>query len=320
MIELLVVIAIIALLAGMLFAVLPMIIFNAKASVTVQRMEEVTRNFTAMGQEEGSAALVLASQALQKPNECGVLKWISDGWDKSTLSPATPALTYGTWLSAADQHFRWPWGQAGLDAAGIKITASSSAADKLESSRGLSKLSPHRSMEFMQASGLLPSAIPPATDSRLAYYSDRNPKSPWNDKWGNPLVIAYGYYQPFPDWTSLNHAHLAYQYDRALYLCVASAGPELSTPLVKSAVDSDWNDPTTGNYRTIWNQVNDVCNSELPSAPVSGGGTELWRTDFTVWAAGTDPVNAFTQQPWRGVRKGTVGNVRSFLSAPIELK
>ncbi len=332
LIELLVVIAVIAILSAMLMVVLPMIMFTARAAVTTQRMEEVQRNLSTLGQEEGSVSLILATRSLAIPAESGVLKWLpkanSSGgrtFDNAELVPATPSTTWGNWLttptaSAFRQNFRWPWVQPGLDGGGRLISANSSAAEKAEASHRLSVLAPHRTTEFLAAAGLLPAPVAPATDGRAMLYADRSGNRPWNDRWGNPLVVAYAIYQPFPDWTSLNKAQLAYGYSRALYISVASAGPALAQPQDTGTTDAVWNTPATGNFARIWTQAVNVCASVSPTALVSAGGTELWRTDYTVWSATVEPVNSFANPPWSGVKRGRMSASRCFLSAPIELK
>ena len=332
LIELLVVIAVIMILSVMLMAVLPMIMFTSRASVTTQRMEEVQRNLSALGQETGSISQVLARRCLAIPTESGVLRWLpktttSGGraFDSADLIPATPPSSWGTWLATPTaianlQHFRWPWPQLGLDGRGRPISVTSTAVEKAESTHNLSILAPHRTTEFLATSGLLPAAIAPATDGRASLYNDRSPNRPWNDRWGNPLVVAYGIYQPYPDWTALNRAQLSYGFTRALYLSIASAGPALAMPQATGTADAVWNTPETGNFALIWRQANDVCNSVSPTSLVSAGGTQTWRTDYTIWAAGVEPVNAFSNPPWTGIKRGRLSASRCFLSAPIELK
>ena len=86
------------------------------------------------------------------------------------------------------------------------------------------------------------------------YRTDRNPRQPWNDNWGHPLVVAYALFQPtrnlmvnsvrvqenpqcqdqfdhnvtanpevYNNDTGLTQARNLYQYDRSVYLVVAAA-------------------------------------------------------------------------------------------------
>jgi prepilin-type N-terminal cleavage/methylation domain-containing protein len=170
------------------------------------------------------------------------------------------------------------------------------------------------------------------------YRTDRNPRQPWNDNWGHPLVVAYALFQPtrnlmvnsvrvqenpqcqdqfdhnvtanpevYNNDTGLTQARNLYQYDRSVYLVVAAAGPYVRGITDAklgfggaSTTDSDWNDTTNGNLVKIWRQATDVCQQK-----------KEW--DET----------SFGSPPWQGVRQGNklVGGHAEycFLTAPMEL-
>ncbi|MBA3686498.1 MAG: type II secretion system protein [Planctomycetes bacterium] len=183
----------------------------------------------------------------------------------------------------------------------------------------LSHLRPFRSAELLYAAGVLPD-LSPATLAR-----EPRKKQPWNDSWGNPLVVSFALFQPpayspaqdpeqppaaartdaTPANAYLEQAEKAYGYTRSFYLSVAAAGPKLAAPLTGIAKDD---------AIAIWKQANELCNLDQ-------SGVELWRIDpFTA----ANPFNAMITPPWIGVRRGKgIGarkGQRCFLLAPIELQ
>jgi hypothetical protein len=166
--------------------------------------------------------------------------------------------------------------------------------------------------------GLLPDDDPltPAIDEAgIAYMTDRNTEKPWNDAWGQPLVIAYGLYQPpgySPPAGATNGAFCSkalrqYQYNRSVYISLASAGTTIAdaptAAKIKSSAVADWNAAGTGILATVWNQCNVVCQ---PTA------AEEWTAE------------SFDRPPWQGVKRGKNRvngiKVRSLLSSPHEFK
>lgn len=184
---------------------------------------------------------------------------------------------------------------------------------------GLSSLRVHYSFDLLKVFGLLEGAG--AGNELTAYTTDRGKKRPWNDAWGNPLVVAYAVFQPprcddtvmvglgqpkKRDDYYLTQALESYRYNRSVYISLAAAGPKLRAPL-------------TGNWSTdaaaIWRQANDVCNRD-------DNGTELWQT-YGDASNPNVPANAFTAPPWEDIRRGQhrrYPGERPMLSAPKEFK
>jgi len=332
LIELLVVLAVIAILAAMLLPVLSMIRTSAKALATTQRMEEILRTVQAV------------PASTQRP-AAALMRALGEGVDEFATNPADGALKplAGTWLTAAPHHFPVPWEQPGLDPlSGMALDESSPAAAR-SATHGLAALSPLRTEDLLLLAGTIPDAA--------TWRSDRSAAKAWNDRWGNPLALAYGVYQPvansavittrrtlvakamdngnamvpgltheartavFPD-LFLVQATQAYAMTRCVYLAVAAAGPVLPGELASGAGDPAWTG-TAGNPARVWTAVNRVGNRSVPGDDAS---PELWRTDFQVWSPSTPAVNAFTNPPWTGIRRLRFQGQLSMLSAPIVVK
>jgi hypothetical protein len=131
---------------------------------------------------------------------------------------------------------------------------------------------------------------------------NRNPKQPWNDAWGFPLIISYAIYQP-PEYTGgdvrkyrdyyLNQALAVYQYNRSLYVSVGAPGPSIAP---YDLID-DWEK----NYTNLWNHI---CDVTMPTE-------DLWWTE-----------ESFNVAPWSGIHDLKVpDDIRhAFISAPVEFK
>lgn len=121
----------------------------------------------------------------------------------------------------------------------------------------LGSCSPLQTIPLLQAAGVLPAG----SAGEDLYRSDRSRERPWNDSWGNPLVVAYALFQP-PRFCNSYYGPTAqgylplglgdglgvaqnfrdgllkksmeyYQHNRCLYLTVGSLGPTgLSRELV----------------------------------------------------------------------------------------
>jgi len=394
LIELLVVIAIIAILAGLLLAVMPVIRFNAKALETENRMNGVTQGLAAVAsggkvtqalQERFPVAATDTVSALggvihfgvgsngaytfQRPVDTanalatGIVTTYHRCWPDGRASgspqalysvarPAGTAATAATYASGdLPLVMAFPWGRQRLyvvsqrwyetaatvphpiagwlaiawpDLRSLYSGNSMSIANRrlYESPEphSLSNLRPYRSAQLLYAAGVLPDLTPATWSLSPA------PRQPWNDAWGNPLVVAYALYQPpafdiydhpappsgfagrsdnLPPNAYFEQADKAYGFTRATYISVAAAGPRLSTPLVNDA---------KADAIAIWKQVNEVCNRDAASV-------ELWRVDPHT---ATTPFNAMMTPPWSGVRrakgKTTRAGERCFLLAPVELQ
>jgi type II secretory pathway pseudopilin PulG len=158
----------------------------------------------------------------------------------------------------------------------------------------LGQLSPLRTVELLSVIGLLDGGA-------TAYAADRNPNRPWNDLWGNPLIIAYAVFHPSRHSNGglrdryVKGALKQYGYAKALYLAVGATGPALRAGIAADAA-------TPASLRDRWLQIRDTCRA--------AEWTEL------TWAA--------PPGDWREYRKGvqTVDGTREtcLLSAPVELK
>jgi prepilin-type N-terminal cleavage/methylation domain-containing protein len=136
------------------------------------------------------------------------------------------------------------------------------------------------------------------------YENDRSPKQPWNDAWGQPLVVAYACYDSTAGLSGLAadqaaaRADIAYHYQRSIYVSVGSGG-------AKAAGSGT----VAGRLPAIWTQVNDACNKKGSASDrfvVAGGGA----------------VNAFVNAPWEGVemaKQKSTGTICT-LTAPQEYR
>ncbi len=180
--------------------------------------------------------------------------------------------------------------------------------------------SPLASIPLLQAAGLLPGG----TTGEASYRSDRSPSRPWNDRWGNPLVVVYALYQAprFYDgalqtWEYRNSkrdlllksAMETYQFNRAVYVAVAAVGP-LRRHIPASGSDPE---PLTG-----W-----TGNTPLPTWTAAQDNVvlrALWRQIRTTTRAQEWTESGFDTSPWRGVRNVALSEENCLLTAPIEIK
>jgi prepilin-type N-terminal cleavage/methylation domain-containing protein len=164
----------------------------------------------------------------------------------------------------------------------------------------LGYLSPLRTLALLEASGLL------SPDDEPKFRSDRRSRQPWNDAWGNPLVVVYALFQPerfHRAWDAENRRDLllhgaqkAYGYTRSLYLAVGAIGPTIRDrgTLAALAASSD-RAGDAAPLRELWLQVRDTD-----------------RANEWTEASFDDPA-------WKDVRDRRQGGERCFLTAPIEL-
>ena len=230
---------------------------------------------------------------------------------------------------------RWdsPWGRGAIDPVTLIQT--------VPSARTLAELSPLDSLRLLQVAGVLPAG---ATGEKI-YRQDRSPNKPWNDRWGQPLVVVSAVFVPPRSevcvlavnkrlgWSSADRDLGIYRltkilgvmstakgdfdesagwkyasgtprdellsryargagFNRAVYVAVGAAGPDLTNPLPATWTAAE--DPVA--LRNLWLQVRDVCRADE-------------------WTE-----KAFMKPPWNGYRSASKGRLRCQLSAPIEIK
>ncbi|MBA2480970.1 MAG: type II secretion system protein [Planctomycetes bacterium] len=167
----------------------------------------------------------------------------------------------------------------------------------------LGELSPLNSITLLQLSGILPKGAAGAD----AYRTDRTTSRPWNDRWGNPLVVVNAVFipgrydfNPGEETADLKRgrdyllktAKQLYLYNRAVFISVGAVGPKLRTPL-----PSPWT-PTEDAIalRDLWIQIRET--------------TEAAKWDET----------AFEKPPWQGTRQRKQGSERCFVTVPYSFK
>ena len=161
--------------------------------------------------------------------------------------------------------------------------------------------SPLRTIELLQAANILPRG----EKGRNAYRSDRDPEKPWNDAWGNPLIVVYAIYQaprasvqsyqyqPGRDWF-LKTSEVLYNHSRAVYISIGSLGP--------NGVDVI---PPT------WSQSNDV--DVLVDA---------WNYIRILCQAHTWTEQSWSKPQWDTIRRSdeSEGGDYGFLASPVQIK
>jgi prepilin-type N-terminal cleavage/methylation domain-containing protein len=238
LIELLVVITIVLILAGLLLVGGQMAMKQARQAGTVQRIEGVNRALSQLGQVEGSGVYVIQSRLHATAAGSGGVLLIDYPNDLLDVAP-TPdpsdaaSAKAGQWLDyTVPYHLRFPWGQVP-----ISYTATGPSRTQPPESFALSQMNPLYSQALLELAELLPPAEP------QRYQSDRNPDQAWNDRWGNPLIVAYALYQYGAGPGAANEAQPpsgrfnwqwklakeAFGYTRSAYLVTGSAGPRPGT-------------------------------------------------------------------------------------------
>ena len=337
LIELLVVIAVIAVLAGLLVTGSAFLRRRAALVDVNQRIDAVSQGLSRLGAGDGGVTM-----ALQRAIPA------FGGTKRFTVSPATPthecfpsagtaantplvsaypwgrARTYWiieSWYNDAKTvtHPVDGWGQiawaatptGALNGATRMFTADQREVWAKPEPRGLSELRPHLSLELLVAAGVLENANP------ATVMASPPKRKPWNDPWGNPLIVAYALFQPpkcdnneggkKPDYY-LARAEETYGYSRSTFVAVGSVGPR-----PRETLPANFSAPELTAYlKSGWKQINEVCNDTDQVEPF----VDRWRTSAT--------ENAFANPPWKGVvMKERINGPRGdfcLLSAPVEFK
>ena len=157
--------------------------------------------------------------------------------------------------------------------------------------------SPLRTVDLLQAIAILDAGSAGTT----AYGTDRNTNRPWNDLWGNPLIISYALFHPARDDNSglrdryFKGALKQHGYGKAVYIAIGATGPALRAGIATDA-------STATSLRDRWFQIRDTCRA----------------ADWTELSWNAPPSN------WKEYRKAsqTIGGNKEtcLLTAPLELK
>ncbi len=355
LIELLVVIAIILVLTGLLLSGISAVRRALAIAETSRRMTEVQtalQSYAASSTEApglerllGNLRSLVRSGTLAQPASAipGVVRYRTDtriGVLQPDSGEAWPESAGGrpAWMLAH------PWGMKPTDfltdpegnSPPTRLPNPTEEAALAVDDRGLSEFTPNFSAELLMLAGVLPleAGDGAAVDAaRQMYRSDRRPRAPWNDAWGNPLVVGFAWYHPRRNttisnrgaggwshnslnaalWSQANREDLfiqrakeRYGYFRSVWVAVSAIGSEPPATITATELK----DPAgvwTGNagvQARIWASADTDCNRE--------GGLELWRS-----RAGTDVI---ARPPWNGARQmRSSGSIR-MLSAPLEIR
>ncbi len=424
LIELMVVISIIALLASLTVWLIPVVTFNAKKLVTLQRIDAISAGMSQIGTTEGSATYVLQHQVICQdpyaphppqlpqagwPHYEGVVTFDTSGFytaggtnitnpDPFPLvnAAAVPPLNEGQWFTAVpppspyqtgtptndyDDHlFNFPWGKSPM----VLVTNSNPPLLGTiipPEHHVLRNLCPYQTINLLHFANIL--TDDPYTDTSGVgkyvagdqfvdisgagtyqyasdlYTTDRKGREPWNDKWGNPIVVAYGLFQvqPFPSGLQTypgiggpqgpnpfaTQALQVYQYSRSFTYAIAAAGPivrNITPAKLASSTMSDWIDSppgaSPGAIVTPW-QPSPVWNNANYTTSQNGGNLYLiWKqaNQICQQPQGADPIgqpelrswneNSVVDPPWVGTKWGhrnVNGRIENcFLSAPQEIR
>ncbi|HEX3134696.1 MAG TPA: type II secretion system protein [Planctomycetota bacterium] len=214
LLELLVVISIIAILAGLLIALVPQVRLKVKIADTQVKMNSVQQGMSMMGQNEGSATYRLqqltdfrttGSPADQEPGLGGIMTFGPPDPSATGASVGLPTIgkrpapraseDNGIWGKRGRGHLAFPWGKKFSDPS---VTTSSTALMGPERFR-LRDMSPFNTRKLLKIANILPTKSSDASWAENQYMTNRKPAEIWNDAWGNPLVVAAVLYQPTYD-------------------------------------------------------------------------------------------------------------------------
>jgi prepilin-type N-terminal cleavage/methylation domain-containing protein len=215
LLELLVVITIIAILAGLVIALVPQVRLKVKLADTQVKMNSVQSGMAMIGQNEGSATYRLqqlteyrsgATPTDQEPGLGGIM----------TFGPPNPSATgaevglptvgkrpppkdtedNGAWGKPKTRgHLAFPWGKKFTDPS---VTGASTSLMGPERFR-LRDMSPFNTRKLLKIANILPTKQADPAWPENQYMTNRKPSEIWNDAWGNPLVVAAVLYQPTYD-------------------------------------------------------------------------------------------------------------------------
>lgn len=232
---------------------------------------------------------------------------------------------------------RWPapWGRTSYDPTTLAAQPPLAAS--------LDQLSPLDSIGLLQIAGVLPGGQPGID----AYRNDRSPQKPWNDRWGNPLVVVSAAFLP-PRAEACENRTLP-QNGRNInsWQGMSPAIRELSATLGMMGLSPNWGEGDPWPYvggsprdalLTKYGQDNGFSRAVYIAVaaagpklttPLPGTWTNaedaqvlraVWLQVRSVCRAQEWDADAFIDPPWNGVRTGRSGSLRSQLTSPLEIK
>jgi type II secretory pathway pseudopilin PulG len=206
MTELLVVIGIIALLATLILSGIGMIQEQSKTMATKQRIEQVHTQLATKGQEVGGAGVTYFLQTsiagfggTLEFDRANAESWVSPlgGGAWHLVYPEATArdpLVLGyPWGKQRVYHIRESW-YTNHSTPPLAVndpntwTPAQRTAWEMPEEHDITELIPRMSAEILVAIGV--------ADSVTEYRDDRDFHRPFNDAWGNPLVVSYALFQP----------------------------------------------------------------------------------------------------------------------------
>ena len=326
LLELLVVIAIIAFLAALMFPLLGVLRFRSKVLVTNQRIDQVLSALQGIGRENGSASYVLqrdcglGGTTEFRLNASNQGEPVSGTWHACYPDPAgshpNPLVLAYPWGKARQYWVREAWYTTPQELPLAEPTDANRdawyAAWKVPERHTIAELCATRSTALLQRAGVF-EVFSEAEAVRQS--KSRNPNRRWNDGWGQPLIVAYGIYQPtrcqlggrYAGDYYVREALAQYQYNRSLYVAVGSPGEVLDPVLFPSGL------PDTDAFAAYadWSEVS----------------TDLWEHVAKGCTTGTQKTwdeTSFDRPPWKGTRLGELKvagkRLRPLISTPVEIK
>lgn len=302
-IELLIVVVILSLLATLLIPLSSYLRHKASILATQKKMDAIAVLIGGEGGRTGGAAFtwdrLLGISAIDVAAQAEILAGLSDDPDypAEVVDPVLDLYKGPPANERANSLIGSPWGKVALDAA-IPVDydpavhgPESQFYQKLELR---STMNPVLSFFFLWQADVLPKD---PKEAFRAYTTDRSGEAPWNDAWGNPIVVAYCYFEPRGDaQTSQDalweEARRRYGTMRILYLTLASAGPSL-----RSTAHADV--APYGVVRDVWNHALWVMSRD--------GQDVIWDQD------------SFDDPPWNNIRRERYQGEEALLAAPYQL-
>jgi type II secretory pathway pseudopilin PulG len=291
LLELVIVVAILLLLMTLIIESIASARLQARQAITDRRIEDIRLKLSCLGQD-GSGATYVIQKYWQDPvapsPEFGIVRY-----DLNSVLARPDPVGGGIWLDLGPKwNLGVPWGREN------RIGSAETDIDI-----PLIAFNARRTISLLVLIGVLPGNDPSTFDNEtLSAYASRNREHAWNDAWGNPLVIGYALYQPsdadpIVAGMQVAEAHIQYQYERRMYVSVASAGPTLTfTP--------DFSNPaaTDATIAAVWKQANEICQAN---------------------PADTWVGSRFGNPPWHDIKHASGWQsgkfLRCSLSAPLDL-